>query len=304
MSILLNPQLSCFEALKSEYPAQVVETQADGRDIKAFSSLKIGVINLMPTKEATERQWSRLMVKSQHWIEPVWIQMGSYQSRHTSEIYLESLYKASDAVDLTKLEGVILTGAPVEHLAFEAVAYWAELDKFLDEITIANIPVLAVCWGAQALLYKRYGLLKHPLGEKCFGIFEHQIQKEHPMTAALNASVFLPHSRHTGWRKEELESSQALNILIESEAAGVFALEDREGDWFWSGHPEYETDTLLGEYHRDLEKGQTIAIPNGYLKTADNQWRTELTWEDSAQRLLHNWIDEIAPRRVGFITHK
>ena len=299
MSILLNPQLSCFEVLKSECPAQVVETQADGRDIKAFSSLKIGVINLMPTKEATERQWSRLMVRSQHWIEPVWIQMESYQSRHTSETYMDDHYRGSSRVDLSKLEGIILTGAPVEHLSFDKVAYWPELNQFLDEISKANIPILAVCWGAQALLYKRYGLAKHTLGEKCFGIFDHQVRGGHPMTTALGSTVFLPHSRHTGWRKEEIANTPDLNILIESEEAGVFALEDREGDWFWSGHPEYEADTLLGEYHRDLEKGLVIGIPSGYQKIADNRWHIEHTWEDSAQRLLHNWIDEIAPRRVG-----
>lgn len=297
MSIILKTQLSCYETLKTEFPANVVAAPEEGSALKAFSSLKIGVVNLMPTKEATERQWARLMAKSRHWVEPVWIQMGSYQSTHVLPAYLDTHYTASEALALSDLEGVILTGAPVEHLAFEEVAYWQELSDLIDRLEAACVPILAVCWGAQALLYKRYGLAKHPLGQKCFGLFAHQLKGGHPLTAQLSEEVYLPHSRHTGWHRSEVAGVKQLEVLIESEPAGIFAIEDAEGDWFWSGHPEYETDTLLAEYERDLSKGLTIEPPEGYELLETGRWQPKHQWQETASRLLCNWLDEIGPRR-------
>lgn len=297
MSIILKAQLSCYETLKTEFPANVVAAPEKGSALKAFSSLKIGVVNLMPTKEATERQWARLMAQSRHWIEPVWIQMASYQPTHVPPAYLDTHYAASEALALADLEGVILTGAPVEHLAFEEVAYWQELCDLIERLEAARVPILAVCWGAQALLYKRYGLAKHPLGKKCFGLFAHLAKAQHPLTRQLDKNVYLPHSRHTGWRQAEVAAVPQLEVLIESETAGIFAIEDAEGDWFWSGHPEYEADTLLTEYERDLSKGLAIDPPRGYEQLKTGRWQPEHQWQETASRLLCNWLDEIGPRR-------
>ncbi len=293
MSIILNGNLSCFKQLKSEFPSQVVESLPDGREIKAFSSMKIGVINLMPTKEVTERQWSTLMVSSIHWVEPIWIQMSSYEPKNVASHYLNEHYVSAQTLDLSSIGGVILTGAPIEHLVFEDVDYWEELSELLDRITAANIPILSVCWGAQALLYKRYGVDKHALDKKCFGVFEHQVQGNHQLTRSLNETVYLPHSRHTGWKTESLESVEQLEILIESKEVGVFALEDCEGDMYWSGHPEYESDTLLLEYQRDLEKGINIEIPRGYGCDKKGNYAIENPWGDAAKQLLSNWLNEI-----------
>lgn len=293
MSIILNENLSCFKQLKSEFPSQVVARQPDGKVMKAFSSIRIGVINLMPTKEVTERQWSTLMASSKHWVEPIWIQMSSYQPKNVSSNYLNEHYEGVQTLDLSSIEGVILTGAPIEHLAFEDVDYWDELSELLDRITEANIPILSVCWGAQALLYKRYGIEKHALEEKCFGVFEHQIKGSHLLTKSLSETVYLPHSRHTGWKTESLENVEQLEILIQSKEVGVFALEDCEGDVYWSGHPEYERDTLLLEYQRDLDKGINIEMPRGYDCDKKGNCAIENPWGDVAKTLLGNWLSEI-----------
>jgi homoserine O-succinyltransferase len=293
MSIILNENLSCFKQLKSKFPSQVVERPPDGKVMKAFSSMRIGVINLMPTKEVTERQWSTLMASSIHWVEPVWIQMSSYQPKNISSNYLNEHYMSAQTIDLSTLGGIILTGAPIEHLAFESVDYWEELSELLDRITEANIPILSVCWGAQALLYKRYGVEKHALKEKCFGVFEHQVLGEHPLTKKINERVYLPHSRHTAWETKALENIEQLEILIHSNEVGVFALEDCEGDVYWSGHPEYESDTLLLEYQRDLEKGINIEMPKGYERNKKGDYAIGNPWGDVANQLLGNWLSEI-----------
>jgi homoserine O-succinyltransferase len=184
-------------------------------------------------------------------------------------------------------------------LAFEEVNYWQELCQIIDSVTKAHIPILAVCWGAQALLYKRYGIEKIALGEKCFGVYEHKTKLGHPLTQAVAEKIYLPHSRHTGWCVETLKKHEQLEIIIDSEEAGVFALEDGEGDWYWSGHPEYEIDTLLLEYRRDLSKGLSIVAPRGYQEKKRDEWVVETPWQETASCLLCNWINAIVPRELG-----
>ena len=294
MSIILNTSISSFSELKAKYPSRVVALE-DGVVPKVFSSIPIGIVNLMPTKEATEKQWSSLMVASDHWIEPIWIQMDSYTPKNTDASYLEQAYVGCEEADLGKLQGIIITGAPVELLPFEKVLYWKELSTFLDKVMAAHIPILSVCWGAQALLYKRFGIDKYELEEKCFGVFEHQIETQHNLLSNLESQIHLPHSRHTGWREEDLEREKALKILIRSKQAGIFALEDTEGNVYWSGHPEYEQETLLLEYHRDIAKELDIQAPKGYVSSKQGQWSTPHQWHDTARKLLTNWIDEIGP---------
>ncbi len=295
MSIILNPNIHCFSELKAEYPARVVALDRNDKPLKAFSSTSIGIVNLMPTKEVTERQWSNLMISSEHWIEPVWIQMESYTPTHTDPSYLNKTYITCREVDLKALQGLIITGAPVELMKFDKVLYWQELSAFLDKVMAAHIPILSVCWGAQALMYKRFGIEKYELEEKCFGIFEHQLAVAHPLVRNIEESVFLPHSRHTGWCSQEIKDSGQLNILIQSEQAGIFALEDQDGNVYWSGHPEYEVNTLLLEYERDLAKELDIQAPKGYVKNNSGQWGTDFKWQEVAKQLLSNWVDGIRP---------
>lgn len=303
MSLIIHPELACFSDLKTAAPAKVVEALADGRSLKAFSSLKIGVVNLMPTKEATERHWSKLFMASSHWIEPVWIHMESYQSKNTDQTYLEKFYLEASKVAWQEIDGLIITGAPVEHMAFESVDYWLELCALIDQATDAHVPILAVCWGAQALLYKRYGIQKQSLDKKCFGLFRHWVSQSHPMTRAVPEVVYLPHSRHTGWDKNRLDWHPELEVVIASEEAGVFALEDAEGDWYWSGHVEYETDTLLQEYERDISKGIKQAPPEGYTFER-GVWTPNQKWQKTGTELLGNWIDALAPHSSSFVVSK
>lgn len=304
MSIILSPKIASYGALKTEYPARVLALE-ESETFKAFSSIAIGIVNLMPTKEVTEKQWSSLMIASDDWIEPIWIQMDSYTPKHTDLSYLNQSYVTCEEVDLEKLQGIVITGAPVELLPFEKVLYWRELSEFLDRVMAANIPILSVCWGAQALLYKRFGIEKFELEEKCFGVFEHwlegnsqseatqQQEEPHPLIKNIESPLHLPHSRHTGWLEKDIEAEGALKILIRSNQAGIFAVEDQDGNLYWSGHPEYEGNTLILEYERDIAKELDIQAPKGYCKTAKGNWTTAHQWHFTAKQLLSNWIEEI-----------
>lgn len=292
MSIILSSNIASFPELQGKYPGRVAALEGDIVP-KVFASIAIGVVNLMPTKETTEKQWASLMIASDHWIEPVWIQMDSYTPKHTESSYLDRSYVSCEETDLSKLQGIIITGAPVELLPFEKVLYWNELNTFLDKVMAAHIPILSVCWGAQALLYKRFGIGKYELEEKCFGIFEHGLDDEHRLLKGLENPIHLPHSRHTGWREKDLKGEEALKILIRSKQAGIFALEDWDGNVYWSGHPEYEQETLLLEYHRDIAKELDIQAPKGYVKNKQGHWSTLHQWNDTAKQLLGNWIEAI-----------
>ncbi len=303
MSIILSPKIASFSELKTEYPARVVALE-DGIALKGLSHIAIGIVNLMPTKEVTEKQWSSLMIASDGWIEPVWIQMDSYTPKHTDFSYLNQSYVTCEEVDLEKLQGIIITGAPVELLPFEKVLYWKELSAFLDRIMAANIPILSVCWGAQALLYKRFAIEKYELEEKCFGVFEHQLETLHPLIQNIESPIYLPHSRHTGWREKDIENEEALKILIRSNQAGIFAVEDQDGNMYWSGHPEYEENTLVLEYERDIAKELDIQAPKGYSEIGKGNWTTTRQWHSIAQKLLGNWLEEIRNKERNMETVK
>lgn len=294
MSIIMSPNIASFSELRERYPGKVAALE-EGIVPKIFSSIPIGVVNLMPTKEVTEKQWSSLMIASDHWIEPVWIQMDSYTAKNTDATYMDQVYVSCADANLDKLQGIVITGAPVELLPFEKVLYWQELSGFIERVMSAHIPILSVCWGAQALLYKRFGIDKHELEEKCFGIFEHDLVTDHILLKKLEGSIHLPHSRHTGWREKDLENEEALKILIRSKQAGIFALEDYDGNVYWSGHPEYEHQTLLLEYHRDIAKELDIQAPKGYVKNKKGEWSTPYGWHDTAKQLFSNWIEAIGP---------
>ena len=282
MPIRLLPSLACYDALLNELgPQSVVNIECP-----SGKNLNIGLVNLMPTRIETERHWARLLAKSPHTITLQLIQMGSRPSTHTDISYLNQHYRAFGAFDLHALDAIILTGAPVELMPFEAVDYWEELSQMMLAATAAGIPVLSVCWGAQALLYLRYGIEKIALPEKCFGVFSHAVQ-------GTKEVVHFPHSRYTGWSKAALEKESALDLWIESTDAGVFAVRDTRGDWYLSGHMEYEPETLIKEYERDLNKGQYIKSPVGTRCDASGNWHYDSLWQESAETLMKQWLDQI-----------
>lgn len=294
MPITLSSDLSCFTVLKSELPEAVWAKDA-GKSPTSNQVLRIGVINLMPTKEATERQWARLLAKQSSWIEPVFVQMGSYESKNTEQSYLEQHYIPSEELDLETLDGIILTGAPVEHLAFEEVDYWQELTQLITAVEAKRIPILAICWGAQSLLYIRHGIQKTALEKKCFGVFGHQVI-DPKLKNLLGDEIHIPHSRHTTWQVADLQTREDLKILIESPEAGVFALEDEFKDWYFTGHVEYEGETLVIEYERDLAKGQPIEAPKGLIQLEDQSWIPENDWQETAHSLIGIWTDKLLLR--------
>lgn len=254
--------------------------------------LIIGLVNLMPEKTATERQWFKAMAASDYRIEPKLIRMASYTASHEPEVITSERYEDSAKVDLEALDAVIITGAPVEHLDFEAVGYWQELSLFLDRCMQQAVPVLSICWAAQALLYKRFGLEKLSLPSKCFGLFTHQVVRP-ALGLKANQSLILPHSRHTGWQRQALEALSSVKLILDSPEAGPFALVDELGNYYFSGHGEYEADTLIKEYNRDLERGLPISVPKGFLCDDQGSWSRSHAWEDDFYRLFQGWLQAI-----------
>lgn len=286
MAIILACDHSSFHQLFQDWPGAVLELSQ--RELVS-DRLRVGLVNLMPEKRAAERQWFNVMAASVDWIEPQLIRMGSYQPSCEPEIVGSKLYRTSKELVLEDLDAIIITGAPVEHLPFEAVSYWAELSQLLANCLNKGIPVLGVCWAAQALLYKRFGIDKHPLAEKCFGLFEHEVKRPE-MGLSPGQRLFLPHSRHSAWSRTALMSCNSLQILIDSEAAGPFALKDECGNYYFSGHGEYEPDTLLLEYRRDLAKGLSCALPKGYSGDGKGGWAREHCWEEPFRELFSSWL--------------
>lgn len=289
MSLVLHCKNDSFASLVDAWPQRVLSLQ-QAKGLK--SKLKIGLVNLMPEKTATEKQWYKAMAAADDWIEPQLIRMASYSPIHEPEVAASCFYKDSICVDLHEMDAVIVTGAPVEHLDFEAVAYWQELSVFLEACLDNARPVLAVCWAAQALLYQRFSLKKVKLAHKCFGLYAHEV-KAPELGLNLNQRLMLPHSRHTGWLREDLEQQPELKLILDSTEAGPFALSDERGNYYFAGHGEYEADTLVREYVRDLEKGKTISIPKGFSVDAQGTWSRDWVWEEDFYHLFNHWIKTI-----------
>ncbi len=250
----------------------------------------IAIINLMPTKQETERQWQTLLGDS---IETVWIRMKSHISKNTSPEYLASKYVTFEETLVDQLDGVILTGAPIETLPFEAVSYWEELTYWLNHLIRKGVCVLSVCWGAQALLYHRFGIEKHLCDRKIFGIFAHEVASQ-DLFPGLNDPVFFPHSRHTTWHRLDIEANPKLKITLDSNEVGPFALCDEIGNWYLTGHMEYAPDTLINEYDRDVGKGLSIEIPKGYgEKSGVNRPLPTKEWQSESKYVIDVWLKQL-----------
>lgn len=298
MALILHCKTSSHAALAEAWPQSVLIQETAGL---VNPQLKIGLVNLMPEKTATERQWFKAMAASAYWIEPKLIRMASHTASHEPEVVTSERYEDSAKVDLQALDAVIITGAPVEHLDFEAVGYWQELSLFLDRCIQQAVPVLSICWAAQALLYKRFGLEKLSLPSKCFGLYAHQVVLP-ALGLEANQSLILPHSRHTGWQRQALEALSSVKLILDSPEVGPFALVDELGNYYFSGHGEYEADTLVKEYKRDLERRKPITVPKGFLCDDQGSWSRSYAWEDDFYRLFHHWllaIDRLAEVRCS-----
>jgi homoserine O-succinyltransferase/O-acetyltransferase len=290
MPIKIPDHLPASEILNKENIFVMGENRAFHQDIRP---LRIALLNIMPTKIATETQILRLLGNSPLQVEIVLLHPGSHQSKNTSEEHLSTFYTTFDAVKDQKFDGIIITGAPVELLKFEEVNYWEELTRIMDWSVHNVYSTLHICWGAQAGLYYHYGIPKYPLEAKMFGVFPHTVnQKYVKLLRGFDDVFYAPHSRHTEVRREDIEKVPELDILSESKEAGVYIVASKDGrQIFVSGHSEYDPLTLKGEYDRDIAKGLKIAVPRNYYPGDDPTQEPVVRWRGHSNLLFSNWLN-------------
>lgn len=290
MPIRIPTGLPARETLERENIFVMNEFRASHQDIRP---LKIAVLNLMPTKITTETQLIRLLSNSSLQIELTLLQTATHQSRHTSAEHIESFYKNFDDIKDENFDGLIITGAPVENLDFAEVNYWDELCGIMDWSKTHVFSTLHICWAAQAGLYHHFGVEKHPLPHKMFGVFRHYaINPNHPILRGFDEEFLAPHSRHTEVREEDIAKVPELELVAKSDIAGPYIISARNSRMlFVTGHSEYDFDTLSKEYFRDVDKGLDIQIPYNYFPDDDPSKRPRNLWRGHANLLFSNWLN-------------
>ncbi|KAA8674596.1 homoserine O-acetyltransferase MetA [Clostridium sp. HV4-5-A1G] len=290
MPIKIRDDLPAAEILNNENIFVMPENIAFHQDIRP---LKIAILNLMPIKITTEVQLLRLIGNTALQIEVELLHPKTHISKNTSEEYLTNFYKTFDDVKDEKFDGLIITGAPIEHLKFEQVNYWEELENIM-EWSIHNVySTLHICWGAQAGLYYHYGIPKYSLKEKMFGVFKHRVvQKDVKLVRGFDDEFFAPHSRYTEVRREDIEKVDELTIVAESDEAGIYLVLDKNArQIFVMGHSEYDPLTLKSEYLRDKAKGSNIKIPRNYFPQDDPEKDPVVRWRGHSNLLFSNWLN-------------
>ena len=290
MPIKIQNALPAIKILESENIFVMQEDRATTQDIRP---LKIVIVNLMPTKVTTETQLMRLLGNSPLQVEVELLQMASHRSKNTSEEHLTKFYKTFDEIRDERFDGMIVTGAPVELMEFEEVDYWDELCEVFEWAKKNVYSTLFICWGAQAGLYYRYGIKKHKLSRKLFGIYNHMIlNPKHPLTRGFDDYFLVPHSRYTGVRSEDVEAVPELEILATSKKAGAAIICSKNGrEVYLLGHCEYDYDTLAKEYYRDVAKGLKIQMPYNYFPDNNINRKPIMTWRSHASNLYSNWLN-------------
>lgn len=292
MPIKIPNELPATKVLTDENIFVMTETRAITQDIRP---LKILLLNLMPTKIATETQLSRLLGNTPLQVELSFIHTKSHVSKNTPQEHLFSFYQTFDDIKMNKYDGLIITGAPVEHLEFEEVEYWDELCRIMKWSKTHVHSTFHICWGAQAGLYYHFGIKKYPLPEKLFGVFEHRVERKSSILfRGFDDKFFVPHSRHTTVRREDVENEPALKILAASPVAGLYAVSTENGKQvFITGHSEYDADTLKKEYFRDKDAGLPIKVPYNYFPNDDETQEPIVRWRSHANLLYANWLNYI-----------
>lgn len=290
MPIKVPDNLPATKQLRNENIFVMSEKKAMHQDIRP---LKIVIVNLMPTKITTETQLLRLLSNSPLQVEIDFLQMDSHKSKNTPHEHLSAFYKTFDEIKKSKYDGMIITGAPVENLEFEEVDYWDELVKIMEWSKNNVTSTLHICWAAQAGLYYHYGVPKHPLEEKCSGIFKHRVNRRTAkLVRGFDNEFYAPHSRHTEVRAEDIKKVRELEILAESKEAGVYIVFTKGGRRiFVMGHAEYDANTLRDEYFRDLEKGLNPTVPKHYFPHDNPDKRPIVRWRSHASLLFSNWLN-------------
>ena len=290
MPIKVPDNLPAKEILAEENIFFMDETRAFHQDIRP---LRIAILNLMPTKETTETQLLRLIGNTPLQVEVVLLHPKTHVSKNTPAEHLATFYKTFDDISAQYYDGLIITGAPVEHLPFEEVDYWEELKTIMTWSRRHVTSTFHICWGAQAGLYHHYGIPKYPLPEKMFGVFPHVVTKRNvPLLRGFDELFYVPQSRHTEVRAEDIEKIGDLEILSVSEESGVYIVASKDGrQIFVTGHSEYDPLTLKFEYERDKAKGLRINLPKNYFPNDDPTRMPLSSWRAHANLLFSNWLN-------------
>ncbi len=290
MPVRVPVSLPAVEALRSENIFVIDEQRASSQDIRP---LRIAILNLMPLKIMTETDLLRLISNTPLQIELDFIDTDSHVSKNTPREHIETFYKKFDDIKYNNYDGLIITGAPVEKVAFEDVDYWQELTEIFDWAKKHVTSTLYICWAALAGLYYHYGIPKYVLDKKISGVFKHRIDDEfNPIFRGFDDVFYVPHSRYSEVRREDIEKVEGLKIIAESDESGIYMVMARGGrEFFITGHSEYSPGTLDFEYHRDLEKGINPAIPANYYLNDDPTQQPIVRWRSHANLLFSNWLN-------------
>ena len=290
MPIKIADGLPAQSILENEHIFVMTEHRALHQDIRP---LKIGILNLMPTKIVTETQILRCLSNTPLQIEVELVGLVSHSSKNTSQEHLLEFYKSFDEIKERNFDGFIITGAPVEQMPFDEVDYWEELCGIMDWTTTHVHSTLHICWGAQAGLYHHYGIEKYPLEEKVSGIFTHRLlTPKARLFHGFDGEFLAPHSRHTETRAEDILKVTDLRLMAVSDEAGVYAVGNESGSRFFiTGHSEYDAGTLDAEYRRDLDKGLNPSIPKHYYHDDNPEKVPVLRWRAHSTLLFTNWLN-------------
>lgn len=300
MPINIPNDLPAREILERENIFVMDNERAYRQDIRP---LNIVILNIMPEKEKTETQLLRLLGNSPLQVNITLIFPESHNPKNTSKSHLETFYTTFNKIKHRKFDGLIITGAPVEHLEFEDVNYWEELKEIMEWSKTNITSTLHICWAAQAGLYYHYGIPKYKLEKKLSGVFEHRINFQNvKLTRGFDDIFYIPHSRYTTTRREDIEKVKDLTILCESDEAGVSIVVNRDGSQiFVTGHPEYDACTLRDEYVRDLKKGLDIEPPKHYFPDNDPEKLPLHRWRSHANLLFINWLNYYVYQETPYI---
>lgn len=290
MPLIIPQDLPAYTELSKENVFVMHKERARGQDIRP---LRILILNLMPTKIVTETQLARLLANSPLQVQLTFLQTATHNTTHTPQEHMQAFYKTFDEIRNQRFDGLIITGAPLEDMDYTQVDYWDELCQIMDWTTTHVHSTLHICWGAQAGLFHHYGIPKYNLGKKLFGVFPHTVVRtQSPLFRGFDDVFYIPHSRYTENRLEDIQKVPELELLAISQQAGVFAVKSADNRRFFiTGHPEYDPETLANEYFRDVNKGIDINIPDNYFPNNDPKQPPLVRWRSAAQLFYTNWLN-------------
>lgn len=299
MPVKIADGLPAQSILENEHIFIMTEHRALHQDIRP---LKIGILNLMPTKVVTETQILRCLSNTPLQIEVTLVQTSTHTSRNTSSEHLLNFYKTFDEIRNMNFDGFIITGAPVEQMEFEDVDYWQEICEIMDWTKTHVHSTFHICWAAQAALYHHYGIKKYPLEEKMSGVFlHHMLTPKSRLFRGFDSEFWAPHSRHTEVRQADIEKVPQLKVMAVSDEAGVYAVCSEDSrQFFITGHSEYDVDTLAMEYQRDLGKGMDPKIPAHYFPDDDPSKQPVMKWRAHSTLIYTNWLNYFVYQTTPF----